>query len=1013
VALAPKTGIALALLQALSVAGQAAQLPVRTYTTADGLPRNTIYCIVSDRRGFLWLCTPEGLARFDGYQFQTYGVNQGLPSPVVNAFVETPSGLLVAGTDAGLAVLKARVDDRARDRFEVYYPGPTRSDRMINALFVDRSGVLWTGTSMGLCRIRWTGSTPHFEMVAPDKGIVSLAQDQAGNLWAADFHKGIVELTSAGEVRRYGEREGVPRDMEVSSVAVDGEGSIWAGTHGGLCKLRRNSAADGSIVERIFTSEIGPIPRILSLYVSRSGRLWAGSPGRASQCTGDSKQPFRHWGVAEKLLVRAGVHAFGEDGAGNLWMGTYDEGAKRVAPDGFRTYTEMEGLARQEVNAFGQGRDGELFAVTLTLDSLDLNLFDGERFHAVHPALPRSIRWFGWGWGSIALQDREGDWWLATGQGLCRFDGRGGVAALARALPKAVYTTKDGLAGNDIFRLFEDSRGDIWVATTNPSSVSRWDRASASFQRPPIIVDNGQGFTAFAEDRGGNVWIGSSVSVWRWRESRLEKMDRPEATPASASALFVDPAGSLWVASREGLFRCDDPVSERPGFHKVLSDATRCVTQDRWGRIYACTGRGVICLNPATGRLRRFTTADGLAPGLLQCAYADRRGDIWFGLLMGASRFTPQPDTPHPGAPVYITSIRSSGHDVPVAEGGEISAADISLRPYDNSIEVGFVGIELGAGRSLDYEYKLEGAHRDWQAMDRERSIRLAGLAPGTYRLLVRAINTEGAVSDPPASVTVFVSTPVWRRWWALALMSTTLAALLYIAHQQRMRRVLELERVRTRIATDLHDDVGASLSQVAIMSEVVSRRAVADREALKEIAGTSRELLQSMSEIVWAIDPSHDRLHDLIQHMRWFAGETLSGREISLHFSVGGEEDELRLKVDTRRQVFLIFKESVNNIVRHAQARSAKVALKAEQNSLVLEVADDGCGFDAGQGSGHGLRNMAERARALGGDLEVRSCRGDGTRLVLRVPLGGSPLWRRWLAFPHKHAGTPVREDP
>src|SRR5262249_12462136 len=156
----------LALLQALSVAGRAAQLPVRTYTTADGLPRNTIYCIVPDSRGFLWLCTPEGLARFDGYQFQTYGVDQGLPSPVVNAFVETPTGLLVAGTDAGLAVLKARVDHGAHDRFEVYYPGPTRSDRQINALLVDRSGVLWSGTSVGLCRVRWTGSTPHFEVVA-------------------------------------------------------------------------------------------------------------------------------------------------------------------------------------------------------------------------------------------------------------------------------------------------------------------------------------------------------------------------------------------------------------------------------------------------------------------------------------------------------------------------------------------------------------------------------------------------------------------------------------------------------------------------------------------------------------------------------------------------------------------------------------------------------------------------------------------------------------------------------
>jgi signal transduction histidine kinase/ligand-binding sensor domain-containing protein len=1004
--------IAFALLHALSFAGRAVQLPVRTYTTADGLPRNTIYCVVPDSRGFLWLCTPEGVARFDGYQFQTYGVDQGLPSPIVNAFVETPAGLLVAGTDTGVAVLKTRAENRAHDRFEVYYPGPTRLDRQVNALLVDRSGVLWCGTSGGLFRVRWTGSTPRFEVVAPDKSITSLAQDQVGNLWAADFHTGIVELTLAGEIRPYGEREGLPPGMkDVSSVAVDGEGTVWVGTHSGLCRLRRNAAPDGSIVERIFTSEIGPYYRILSLYVGRSGRLWAGSPGRANQWTGDPKHPFHSWGEGE-VFFRSGVLAFGEDGAGNLWIGTSEEGAKRVVPDGFRTYTESEGLARRGVNAFVQDRNGNLFAVTLS-DSLDLNLFDGVRFHTVHPALPPSIHWFGWGWGSIALEDHEGDWWLATGEGLCRFGGRGGPVGLAHARPRTVYTTKDGLASNDIFRLFEDSRGDVWVATVNPSSLSRWDRAIGSFQKPPIIVDNGQTFTAFAEDRGGHVWIASSASVYRWRDGRLVRVDGPEAAPASASALFVDRSGSLWLAGREGLFRCDDPVNKRPGFLKVLSDATRCVTQDRWGRIYACTGRGVTCLNPATGRLRRFTTADGLAPGVIQCAYADRRGDIWFGLSMGASRFTPQPDVPHPPAPVYITSIRSSARDVPVAEGGAASVAGISLRPYENSIEVDFVGIELGAGRSLDYEYKLEGAQRDWLALGRERSIRMAGLAPGSYRLLVRAIDSEGVVSNPPASVALFVTTPLWRRWWALALMSTTLATLLYIAHRQRMQRVLELERVRTRIATDLHDDVGASLSQVAIMSEVVSRGATADREALKEIARTSRELLQSMSEIVWAIDPSHDRLHDLILRMRWFAGETLSGRGVSLHFSVAGEERELRLNVDTRRHVFLIFKESVNNVVRHARARHVKVVLQADQNLLVLEVTDDGCGFDSGQCSGHGLRNMAERARALGGSLEVTSRPGYGTHVALHVSLGRSLRRRSHRIFPHKHAGPPVTQSP
>ena len=663
-------------------------------------------------------------------------------------------------------------------------------------------------------------------------------------------------------------------------------------------------------------------------------------------------------------------------------------------------------MARSVVSAFGQARDGGLFAVTRSdspvthSDSLDLNFFQGERFTAVHPALPDYIRWLGWGSGNIALQDRDGDWWLATGQGLCRYEGRGGAARLARIPPKALYTRKDGLASDTIFKLFEDSRGDIWVATNGPTTVSRWDRASGSFQRPPVI-ENDWLITAFAEDRGGNVWVGTSLGFFRWRAGRLERMARPGVPPESAAALYFDRSGRLWLGNRQGLFRCDDPLKESPQFQKILGEAVGCLTEDRWGRMYACTGRGVACLNPATGRMRRFTTADGLAPGNFDCAYADRRGDIWFGVTMGASRFTPQPDAPPLAAPVYITAVRSSGRVVPIEEWGETAVRRIPLRPYENSVEVDFVGIELGAGRSLDYEYKLDGAQHDWQALGRERSIRFASLAPGVYRLLVRAINSEGAVTDPPASVELFVATPLWRRWWSLSLMAIALATSLYTAHRRRMHHALELERVRTRIATDLHDDVGASLSQVAIMSEVVSRHAAPDRKALEEIAGTSRELLQSMSEIVWAIDPSHDRLHDLTQRMRWFAGETLSGCGIGLHFSIPEQERELRLSVETRRQVFLIFKECVNNIARHAHARNAHIVLKAEQAHLILEIEDDGCGFDAGPSAGHGLRNMAWRARLLNATFEVQGSPGKGTRVVLRVPLGPRRRWRQRMTVP------------
>ena len=284
---ARNVGIALALLDLLLVASHAAQLPVRTYTTADGLPRDTLNCVTPDSRGFLWLCTSEGLARFDGYQFRTYGVDQGLLSPFINTFIETRSGRLLAGTDSGLAVMKLQADERTHSSFDIYKPGPQPQDLAIYALLEDSQGVLWCGTQGGLFRIRWTGSSPQFERVTTIP-VRDLAEDRAGNLWGASWNSGLLEISRSGKIRFYAEMQGLP--ATISAVAVDGEGTVWVGTTAGLCKLRPAPGVDGRIVERVYITEISSNYVIACLYVTRSGRLWAGSWSGASEWTGDPKK---------------------------------------------------------------------------------------------------------------------------------------------------------------------------------------------------------------------------------------------------------------------------------------------------------------------------------------------------------------------------------------------------------------------------------------------------------------------------------------------------------------------------------------------------------------------------------------------------------------------------------------------------------------------------------------------------------------------------------------------------
>jgi signal transduction histidine kinase len=215
----------------------------------------------------------------------------------------------------------------------------------------------------------------------------------------------------------------------------------------------------------------------------------------------------------------------------------------------------------------------------------------------------------------------------------------------------------------------------------------------------------------------------------------------------------------------------------------------------------------------------------------------------------------------------------------------------------------------------------------------------------------------------------------------------------IYVFDRQRIARLIELERVRMRIATDLHDDIGSSLSQIAILSEVVRQQVEGSNlpvtKPLSLIATSSREMVDSMSDIVWAINPRRDHLHDLTQRMRRFASDTLSARNIEFRFRAPGEEQDIRLGADVRRQVFLIFKESLNNMARHSQCTEADIDFHIEKDLMTLRLSDNGKGFDPSQASdGHGLMSMRERAKELGGRLEMTSPNGRGTTITLTAPL-------------------------
>ena len=987
------------------------QLPVKAYTAADGLPRDRVNCVLPDSHGFLWFCTAEGLSRFDGYGFTNYGMDQGLPARAVSDVLEMRNGLYLIAAGRSLSRFNPAHLPPVSNTF-VNWNAPLDKNNHIDVLFQDRTGKVWCGTRSGLYLVEGVeGRQPQFRFIDlgmphvgwDDSSVSSLLEDQFGTLWIGSG-SGLYRLWAGGHVDHFTKHSGLPDNL-VFALNQDRDGTLWAGTFHGLCRITAGRDHPPA-VEAVYTVKDGLASNwITTLYRSAAGTLWIGtSAGLTELVTGTKGGPagFVNYGAAEGI-ADGGIDSIREDRDGNLWVATW-QGAKRIAHGGLTSYTAAEGIGKKNILALGEDRNGQLYAVTpadapgAISGPLEIRGFDEKRFIVVRPRYPGSIDYFGWGTMQIAFPDRQGEWWIGTGRGLCRFPRVNRIQELASVWPKALYTTRDGLPGDDIRRIYEDSHGDIWISATSSSKhgISVWHRSTGKFDH---FNPADGAVEVFREDRAGTLWMGlNGTGLLRYRNGQFVRFTSADGLAAdSVRTIFLDHAGRLWIGTANGLSRVDEPAAAQPSFinyttRKGLSNnSVQCLTEDRWHRVYVGTGRGLDRLDPDAGRIKHYTTADGLVQGDFQSAYCDRKGDLWFGTLYGLSQLVPEADPPHAPPPVLISSISIGGQPRPISALGETAVSGLVLAANQNHIQIDFLGLSFAPGEILQYQYILRGADRDWSPRAVGRSVSYANLAPGKYKFEVRAVDSDRLSSDTPATIDLQTLPPIWRRWWVQLPGLLLLAIFIYGVHRMRVARAIELERVRARIATDLHDDIGSSLSQVAILSEVVRRRVGIDepqviRDHSEKIATISRELVDSMSEIVWSINPSKDHFIDLTQRMRQFAGEMLTPQNVALSFEVSEHNQNLPLDANVRRQFFLIFKECLHNVVRHSGATKVSIEFGMEKNWLVLAVSDNGRGLGNSASAGHGIPSMRSRALALGGCFEIKSDECGGVRVSVRV---------------------------
>jgi ligand-binding sensor domain-containing protein len=990
----------LALVLLCEIAALSQQLSLRQYDVSDGLAHGIVTSICQDSKGYLWLSTYEGLSRFDGYRFVNYTTRDGLPHALVNHVTQDRQGRIWLATNGGGVTRlqdaspegKPSGSSLTRNKFISFAVSDVPQANCVNRMLFDSQDNVWCLTDFGIYRAKITEQALNFEPIIVANSLDSSAvlEDSQGRLWFGLADE-LVEISRERVVQRIPNRES--GGERLTAIIEESPGHLLVSTARKLFEFLPDSAAKGRGSWRKLPLVIEPPQHIWTMLGDRAGSLWFGTTSGLLQYN-NGKQTLYD---TTKDLNIGGMRALAEDQDGNLWAGTDGIGVYKLRGDVIVSYTRAEGLPF--ATALGVCEDGE-GRIQVSIDSsiLDVVVIDGAKItlkrQPKNPSLFLRITFSQMNqmkrWQVNLLPAR----WFNSANPVMKL--RNGRQINARAFLSAIPTI--GYGGH----LLEDATGMLWFHKDD-GKLYRADPSQPGKLLFEIFpVDFPTGIRAMLDDGKGSIWLGGVEKLYRLRQGQMNIVEPGEGLPETdVRSLFIDSRGWLWIGNRyQGVSVTKEPGAERPHFinystHTNLSSNTVwAITEDDFGKMYFGTGKGLDQFDPNTGQWRHYGVKDGLPGGRINHLYKDSKGFIWVSAVSGVARFNPRPERANgSSAPIYLSRVQIAGEDLSLPETGVSSLEPGELSSERNNLSFEYVALSFQGEDALRYQYMLEGVDRDWSAPTDSRSVNYARLAPGVYRFLVRAIDKDGTASPRPAVLQFKILSPVWQRWWFLTLAVLACGAFAYMLYRYRVKQLLRLERVRMRIATDLHDDIGSSLSQISILSEVaraqIERRDTKATEPLAVIAQTSRELIESMSDIVWAINPKRDHLRDLVQRMRQFATDTLTALDIDFDFRAPDEDFKTRLGTDVRREVFLIFKEAIHNLTLHSQCYRATIEIGLTDNWLWLKVSDDGCGFDAkAESTGHGLFSMRQRAERIGGILEITSTPGLGSIIILEAPV-------------------------
>jgi ligand-binding sensor domain-containing protein/signal transduction histidine kinase len=981
----------------------------RSWQREQGLPENYVRALAQTRDGYLWVGSDDGVSRFDGVSFFPLGLQEGFQSgPVQVLFGDSHGALWIGSVDGGLSCWRG-------GKLRTFTMRDGLPSDSIIALAEDSNGRLWVGTQAGLVILQdghvvslsgagifsgkpvttifrdrkdtmWVGATdagvfsyergkfiqlrdPALDSLLKDPHC--LLVDQAGRIWigAGDA---FVLCREGDEWRRFG----IPRHLAtryISALAEDPDGTVWAGSAGEglfqfkagkLMAINASSGLSDNLVE--------------ALLVDRKGKLWVGTHGGLNRIYLKNLSVLSH----NEGLGYGAVHGLAEVGPGVIWATEPNEGVYRWDGHGFRRLI-LNGLSSQEprVSALLLTRDGNCW-VAGTGGLLQFKNPQAAETEGGVPALTNlSISALG--------QDLKGGVWAGTREGeLWHFaDGKWLVQT-------------NCLSGHAITAIVFATDGTLWVGTEG-NGLYRFDRG-AHVQCEKVSGLPSSWIRTIYLDADGTLWIGTAGGgLSRLKDERIATFTIREGLPDNTiSQILEDDAGNLWLGGNRGIVRIkkrdlDDLVAHRIPviYPQVYGRADGLLSEE-------CTG--------------------GFSPAGLRT----KAGLLWFSTLKGIVVIDPHHTVSSPAPVVMLEQTLVDGVlELPVLgrAGGGVKAVSeapmesLNLAPGKHILEFHYTGLSFDAPDRVRFRYRLEGLDQDWVEAGTRRVAFYSSVPPGSYHFQVIACNGDGVWNEAGASLALTVLQHFWQTWWfigGLALGTITVVAggarvvekRKLQQHLKRLEQERVLEQERTRIAQDLHDIMGAKLCRISYLSEHARRSEgipVELQEEMCSISDDSREVLQSLDEMVWAVNPQNDTLDHLVSYIGQYAQEYFQKTGIECELKIPEWVPVQPLSSQSRHHLFLAVHEALTNILKHSGATRATIAMACRGENFEIIVSDNGSGFDpvssestspsSAAGFCNGFGNMRRRLGELGGRCVIESQPGHGTTIQFVLAFDGS----------------------